>query len=480
MPQCGDGVDNDGDALIDFPADPGCVDPLDDDEVEPPQCSDGLDNDADGLVDLDDPGCTDAADDSEVNPECSDGIDNDGDGLVDFPADPQCGSALDPRESVDPVCDDGLDNDGDGLTDYPDDPGCDNADDPSESDIPDCGGLEPVVDVSATGMLSGTTDAADASLFTGTCGGGGAEAIAHLDVPALLTLLSVDVFGTTFPNALYIRTDCGTATSEVGCAQSPDNTLVELGDVAPGEYFLFVDGNGAADAGPWYLHVFGIIATGEPCTPGDMVFRCDSAAGMTCTAPLPGGPTVCNAGACSDGIDNDGDAVTDFPFDCGCTDAMDADETDPPVAAQCCNGTDDDGDGAIDFPADPGCGFAADDLEENVCIPGVPLLTLGPDGSDVGSTAGISNFEGTCTTGFLPSGPEAVYVFTVPSMADVHATTVFPATTMDTALYVRTTCDVATSELGCNDNDPLAPSSSGSTLDFPALAAGTYYLFVDG
>ncbi|HZJ49516.1 MAG TPA: DNRLRE domain-containing protein [Actinomycetota bacterium] len=35
---------------------------------------------------------------------------------------------------------------------------------------------------------------------------------------------------------------------------------------------------------------------------------------------------------CSDGLDNDGDGVTDFPDDPGCTDAQDDDETDPAAA----------------------------------------------------------------------------------------------------------------------------------------------------
>ena len=34
---------------------------------------------------------------------------------------------------------------------------------------------------------------------------------------------------------------------------------------------------------------------------------------------------------CSDGLDNDGDGLTDFPDDPGCTDAQDDDETDPAV-----------------------------------------------------------------------------------------------------------------------------------------------------
>ncbi len=70
------------------------------------QCSDGVDNDGDGLVDARDPGChTDeiasnvASYNPKINnegtvtisllPQCSDGVDNDGDGLVDA-RDPGC------------------------------------------------------------------------------------------------------------------------------------------------------------------------------------------------------------------------------------------------------------------------------------------------------------------------------------------------------------------------------------------------------
>ena len=57
-----------------------------------PQCSDGVNNDGDSWTDYpNDPGCTSANDDSESpNPHCSDGIDNDGDGQTDYPADSDC------------------------------------------------------------------------------------------------------------------------------------------------------------------------------------------------------------------------------------------------------------------------------------------------------------------------------------------------------------------------------------------------------
>jgi len=71
LPQCSDGVDNDGDGKIDA-QDPGCLsgpggtyNPADDDERDTPapppaakpQCSDSKDNDGDGKIDAKDPGC---------------------------------------------------------------------------------------------------------------------------------------------------------------------------------------------------------------------------------------------------------------------------------------------------------------------------------------------------------------------------------------------------------------------------------------
>lgn len=105
-PECSDEVDNDGDGFIDYPNDPGCTSPQDDDETDPaaPQCSDGIDNDGDGFIDYpSDPGCENRDDDDETDndaPECSDGVDNDGDGTIDFPADSGCESPADDDEAA--------------------------------------------------------------------------------------------------------------------------------------------------------------------------------------------------------------------------------------------------------------------------------------------------------------------------------------------------------------------------------------------
>jgi len=72
---------------------------------QPPACADGLDNDADGKIDYPaDPGCSAASDYSEADPPpapaaCADGLDNDGDGRVDYPNDPGCASAADTDET---------------------------------------------------------------------------------------------------------------------------------------------------------------------------------------------------------------------------------------------------------------------------------------------------------------------------------------------------------------------------------------------
>lgn len=66
---CSNGADDDGDGKTDYPFDPGCESPSDDDEADPataPVCSNGMDDDTDTLVDYpNDFGCASAAGTSE-------------------------------------------------------------------------------------------------------------------------------------------------------------------------------------------------------------------------------------------------------------------------------------------------------------------------------------------------------------------------------------------------------------------------------
>ena len=82
------------------------------------------------------------------------------------------------------------------------------------------------------------------------------------------------------------------------------------------------------------------------------------------------------AAQCDDGLDNDGDGLTDFPADPGCTDASDDDETDAPPVAQCADGIDNDKDGLIDFPDDPGCVNANDNNESNAPPQPIPNVSI--------------------------------------------------------------------------------------------------------
>lgn len=92
-PDCDDGIDEDGDGLIDYPDDPGCSSPGDESELDLTLvCDNGLDDDLDGTIDSGDPGCDDPTDGDERGStlECDNGLDDDDNGFADFPDDPGC------------------------------------------------------------------------------------------------------------------------------------------------------------------------------------------------------------------------------------------------------------------------------------------------------------------------------------------------------------------------------------------------------
>ena len=88
---------------------------------------------------------------------------------------------------------------------------------------------------------------------------------------------------------------------------------------------------------------------------------------------------------CGDGLDNDGDSLTDYPDDPGCESALDDDETDP--LAQCEDGVDNDSDGNIDYPADLGCDSADDDDETGPSSPSSGGGSSGGGGGGGGSSS---------------------------------------------------------------------------------------------
>lgn len=487
---CSDGLDNDRDGVVDFPDDPGCDAPEDDDETDPPpipECADGLDNDEDERFDLADPDCTSAVDITERgdNPTtaCNNGVDDDEDGLVDFPQDPGCSAAghiseVDPAPL--PACANGVDDDGDGITDFPNDPGCSGAGDADEAtpdplpacsngvdddrngttDYPDdigcdaagdyteigpCGASLPVIDLNA--HLAGN-DAFEATLvdvpnqLVATCGGaaGGEYVFAYTVDRALDRLVFSTVNdGTEGPVVMYRRDRCDGDDLECtrGLPDSPGQAIV-IERPALGRYLVVVD-------------------TGSRDVVGR--FR------LTVDAVAPP--------ACRDGIDNDADGLLDRA-DPGCEDTEDDDETDPPEPPVCANGFDDDGDGAIDWPADEDCAAAGGIAEAPPCALPIPFVRLGQVGGDVelAPVPGVGAAQARCDMSF---GAETLIVLTLTEPSDVQMVVVdADGVPVQAALYARADCGAPDTEVGCRNgqraNEPLV---------LPYLDRGTWFLFAE-
>jgi len=93
-------------------------------------------------------------------------------------------------------------------------------------------------------------------------------------------------------------------------------------------------------------------------------------------------------------------------------------------------------------------------------------------GTFSGTTSGTSAYTGSCGGS---SAPEKIYKVTLGSASDLFVIT--HNASWDTVVYVRQACCDGT-ELACNDN--LSATNNRSTVSLRNLAAGTYYVFIDG
>jgi hypothetical protein len=310
---------------------------------------------------------------------CLNRLDDDGDGRADYPTDPGC-TSRDDRDETDPetptACSNDEDDDADGLIDYPLDLGCEAAADQDEVDV--CGQGVRVADfpVGEPFMLGDTTDGT--TQFQGSCvPGNGAESIVRFRNPFNARLLfSVDHPETVDNTGLYVRTDCVNARSEVanGCNTGVPGVSargrVRIDRAPPGDYFVVVD-HSFGQGGPFKLSVQvdrlpagcadGADGDGDGFIDGDDR-GCESALDEDERDPPPGADPICD-----NGLDDDGDGETDYPFDVGCAAKGGINEDDPPPDAlpECANGLDDDADDRTDFPFDPGCQARGDDSERN-------------------------------------------------------------------------------------------------------------------
>jgi hypothetical protein len=281
-----------------------------------------------------------------------------------------------------PACDDGIDNDNDGLTDFPDDPGCSDASDMDEYNSPYCGtdgNGDPIEvrEIPSSGHLVANTVHGSA-WYEGSCGGGNGagELIYRLTVfPGTAGFrISTDTDLTLFDTVVYVRLDsCDASSAEVACKDDTgDGVELNIDNPAPGTYYIFVDGADPGSTGQFGMEIQGLLGEGSPCDPSDDTMVCGT--GMICIEPSPGDPTVCVLAQCSDGIDNDGDGIIDFPNEPGCETPLDHDESDtcPGVGCpECADGVDNDADGLTDWPDDPGCSGAGDLSELDECVTGL-------------------------------------------------------------------------------------------------------------
>ena len=332
---CQNRIDDDGDGYTDFPFDPGCESPNDQDEMSPASL-----------------------------PQCANGIDDDLDMLTDYPNDIGCRAAFDEDE---------LDECGQGIPVY---------------HLP----------TDANQFVGYSTIDGQSSENMGQCGGFGIEQVIRYDNPSHAQL-SFELYrtdGIAEDAYLYARSwECGSNRNELGCAKARVGEAIEmagdqqedqnmlspemlrygrpltlvLASVPQGAVYLFVDHD--LDGMPFLLKVrrrpLSPLCSDGADNDGDGLI---DAQDPGCAYPNdederdPEVPSVC-----ADGRDNDVDGWTDYPLDLGCAFHGGDSEDDPISLPQCSNGIDDNGDGYIDFPSDQGCHARGDDSEANVPFP---------------------------------------------------------------------------------------------------------------
>ncbi len=226
--QCSDGIENDAtaDGKIDFPFDPGCASPEDNDETDP-----------------------------TTAPVCSNAMDDDTDTLMDFPADWGCVSAAGTSEVF-----------------------C-----AAELDATSLITATPVIGTT-TGAMNNFPSLSCA--FSGNSTG---EDIAYglsLPVPVASLVIDTSASAHTDTQLSFRDASCGV---ELGCDEDSGTgtrSLLTLTDVPVGNYSIIVDGYGGTD-GAISMSVIGTVATGTDCSSplftggANAVLRCPGT--TTCT-----------------------------------------------------------------------------------------------------------------------------------------------------------------------------------------------------
>jgi hypothetical protein len=399
--------------------------------------------------------------------QCLDGVDNNGNGRIDFPNDPGCTSGSDNAEDTVcpgpscPQCGDGLDNDGDTRTDYPNDTACASAAGPTESCF-DSDAILPVSLPFHTGDLTNKTDDRLPMCAQTT----GVDVVWSLDLPDLQSL-TIDTEGSVVDTVLtFMNADC--STSAIACDDDggvgTGDSLITRSFVAAGKYTIGIDTESIVP-NTYNLAVRGIVAPGGSCehplfASGVLAcsvgFACDGAAGSR----------TCSVAECIDGLDNNGDGKTDFPFDPGCSSTSDDSEVTVcpgPACPACSDGVDNDLDGQTDFPNDVTCSSAS--FETEACRTTEPVRTITSLVMTGNTVPQTNDFTPSCGSSTHTAADEVLQL-DVPAMNSL---------TLNLVGF-----DTAHSLLGSTCENPPLVCSDPPVLTRANLTAGRYYVVVDG
>ncbi|MBA3397412.1 MAG: hypothetical protein H0T89_32600 [Deltaproteobacteria bacterium] len=410
-------------------------------------------------------------------PVCGDGLDDDADGKIDYPADPGCESLTDAAENDTcpgvgpgcPECADGADNDSDGLIDFPADTSCLAPSGRSEA----CLQSEPITQLTQPFTAGTTTGAVNdfrpppGSYLGSTCSSSSTHSapdVAYeLTLPAMATLnlnLNIPTFWDSSHSLL--NASCNT-TAPIACR---DSTSMPLTNVAAGRYYLVVDGY-STGSGAYNVIVSGTIANGGSCEAPlaqSGALLCSS--GYACKGTA--GSRTCQIAQCADGLDNNSDGKTDYPNDAGCSSSSDDTETTVCPGAQCpvCSNTvDDDADAQIDYPTDVSCTSAGHNSE--ACRSTEQVITLTQPATAGDTTNAIHDVRNSCSSSTSTS-KDLTYRLDLP--ATTTLTLSLTNKSMDSTMaLMNATCGGV--PIVCSDPDTTTQSN---------LAAGTYYLVVEG
>jgi hypothetical protein len=117
----------------------------------------------------------------------------------------------------------------------------------------------------AGGRFTGTTSGPSTSV--GSCGGGSAPEAVYKLTLAVASDVFVTTHGTTaFDTVVYMRSG-GCCGAEIACNDDADGrttSLLAQRGLAPGTYYIFVDGAGGADTGAFTVDIYSTPAATNP------------------------------------------------------------------------------------------------------------------------------------------------------------------------------------------------------------------------